>query len=456
MSTTPARPKQQAVDLRQSEAAIRERVEQILDEARRQGATAAEVVASEDIGLGVTVRMGELENVEFNQDRGFGITVYRGQRRGSASTSDSRPEAVADTVRAAMNIARYTQEDEHAGLADPSLMLETVPDLDLFHPWDLDADGAQTLALTAESAGRAVDARITNSDGASVGTGQLCRVYGNSHGFVGSYLGTRHSLSCMLIGEENGSMQRDYWYTVARDATALEAAAAVGTTAAERTLRRLSPRPLKTGSIPVVFSPQMAMGLMGHVMGALAGSAIYKKASFLHDAMGTQALAPHLSLEEEPHLPGELGSAAFDGEGVGTWGKSFIEDGVVCSWMLSSYSARRLGLATTGNAGGTHNLTLRGKTLPRADLLREAGAGFYVTELMGQGVNTVTGDYSRGASGFWFEGGELQYPVDGVTIAGNLKDIMQRVVAVGDDVDTRGNYRAPSVWVEAMTVAGAD
>ncbi|MEM1230086.1 MAG: metalloprotease PmbA [Pseudomonadota bacterium] len=454
MSNPPVTSPARQVDLRDSEAAIRERVSQILEEAARQGATAAEVVASEDLGLGVSVRMGELESVEFNQDRGFGLTVYCGARRGSASTSDSRPEAVADTVRAAMNIARYTQEDEHAGLADAELMPTKVADLDLFHPWALDADQAQALALECESAGRETDPRIANSDGASVSSGQLCRVYGNSHGFIGSYLGTRHSVSAMLIGEENGSMQRDYWYTVSRDPAALESAAAVGRTAAERTLRRLSPRPLATGSVPVVFAPQMAMGLMGHVMGALAGSAIYKKASFLHDALGEQALAPHLSLVEEPHLPRQLGSAAFDGEGVATWSKAFVEAGVIERWMLSSYSARRLGLATTGNAGGTHNLTLKGRTLPFETLLREAGSGFYVTELMGQGVNTVTGDYSRGASGFWFADGALQYPVDGVTIAGNLKDLLQRVVAIGDDLDERGNYRAPSVWIESMTVAG--
>lgn len=443
------------IDLRTSEADIRQRVEDILTEAKRQGASAAEVVASEDIGLGVTVRMGELENVEFNQDRGFGITVYRGQRRGSASTSDSRSEAIADTVRAAMNIASYTQEDEFAGLADAERMATQVPDLDLFHPWSVDADQARDMAIACEAAGLEHDKRVVNSDGAAVSSGQMCRVYGNSHGFVGGYLGTRHSMSCMLIGEDNGGMQRDYWYTVSRDAKDLEEAASVGRTAAERTVRRLSPQSLATGTLPVIFSPQMAMGLMGHVMGALAGGAVYKKASFLHDALGQRALAEHLSIREEPHLLRQLGSAGFDGEGVGTWAKDFVRNGVIQTWMMSSYSARRLQLETTGNAGGAHNLTLTGRTLPFAQLLKEAGSGLYVTELMGQGVNGVTGDYSRGASGFWFEDGELKYPVDGITIAGNLKSMLQRVQAIGDDLDVRGNYRAPSVWIDDLTVAGS-
>lgn len=454
-TTTPTSRASAGIDLRANQADIRQRVEDILAEAKRQGASDAEVVASEDIGLGVTVRMGELENVEFNQDRGFGITVYRGQRRGSASTSDSRPEAVADTVRAAMNIASFTQEDEYAGLADPEQMASDLPDLDLFHPWSVDADQARELALSCEAAGLGYDKRVVNSDGAAVSTGQMCRVYGNSHGFVGGYLGTRHSMSCMLIGEDNGGMQRDYWYTVSRDANALEHPASVGRTAGERTVRRLSPQSLATGTIPVIFSPQMAMGLMGHVMGALSGGAVYKKASYLHDALGQRALASHLSIREEPHLLRQLGSASFDGEGVGTWAKDFVRDGVIERWMMSSYSARRLQLATTGNAGGAHNLTLTGKTLPYAELLKEAGSGLYVTELMGQGVNGVTGDYSRGASGFWFENGELKYPVDGVTIAGNLKGMLQRVQAIGDDLDVRGNYRAPSVWIDDMTVAGS-
>lgn len=443
------------IDLRVREAEIQQRVADILTEAKRQGASAAEVVASEDLGLGVTVRMGELENVEFNQDRGFGITVYRGQRRGSASTSDSRPEAIADTVRAALNIARYTQEDEYAGLADAELMPEQVADLDLYHPWSLNADQARDLALACESAGLEQDARIVNSDGASVSSGQMCRVYGNSHGFIGGYLGTRHSVSCMLIAQDDNGMQRDYWYSVARDAESLEDPASVGRTAGERTVQRLSPKSVSTGTMPVVFSPQMSMGLMGHVMGALSGGAVYKKASFLHDALGQQALSPHLQIHEQPHLRGQLGSAAFDGEGVATWDKDFVSEGVIRSWMMSSYSARRLGLATTGNAGGAHNLTLTGRILPKQALLKEAGSGLYVTELMGQGVNGVTGDYSRGASGFWFEDGELQYPVDGVTIAGNLKSMLQRIEAIGDDLDIRGNYRAPSVWIDAMTVAGA-
>lgn len=449
------------VDVAAREPEIRQRVQDILAEAKRQGATAAEVVASENVGLGVTVRRGELENIEFNQDRGFGLTVYLGGsdaavglRRGSASTSDVRAESIREMVAAALNIARYTEADEYAGLPERSALATVFPALDLYHPWAINADQATELALRCEAAGLGLDARISNSDGAQVSTQQACQVLGNSDGFLGAVSGTRHSASCVLIAEADGAMQRDYWYTVAREPEQLEAMDAVGRRAAERTVQRLSPRTIKTGKWPVVYAPEVAIGLLGHLMGALAGSAVYRKATFLHDALGEQALAPHLNLVEQPLLPRRIGSAAFDGEGVATRDKHFIADGVVASWMLSSYSARRLGLATTGNAGGAHNLTLQGRTLPRAELLKAVGTGFYVTELMGQGVNGVTGDYSRGASGFWIENGELAYPVDGVTIAGNLKTMLRTVEALGDDLDQRGNYCAPSVWIPDMTVAG--
>ncbi len=283
----------------------------------------------------------------------------------------------------------------------------------------------------------------------------MCRVYGNSHDFIGGYLGTRHGASCMFIANDNSGMQRDHWYTVNRNAQLLDDMAAVGREAAERALRRLSPRKVSTGQFPIVFSPQMASGLVGHFMGAISGSAMYRKATFLHDSLGKQALADHLQLREEPHLLGQLGSSAFDGDGVATWSKNFVEDGVVASYLLSTYSARRLGMQTTGNAGGVHNLTLSGRQQPFADLIGDIEQGLYVTELMGQGVNTVTGDYSRGAAGFWIENGELAYPVDGVTIAGRLQDMLLGIECLGDDLDVRGNVRTPSVRIAQMMVAGS-
>jgi len=444
----------QLPDLRGGEDRLKGLVGDILSEAKKQGADAAEVSVSEDVGLGVTVRMRELESVEFNHDRGFGITVYFGQRKGSASTSDSSAEAIRETVRAAANIARHTQEDPAAGLADADRMATDLDDLDLYHPWAVDADAARELALTCEAAGLDHDARIRNSDGASVSTQRSCRVYGNSHGFVGSYLGSRHSLSCVLIAKDDSGMQRDYWYTTSRLPDQLEAATEVGLEAARRTVARLSPRKVHTGTFPVLFSAQMAGGLAGHLLGAISGGALYRRASFLLDSLGTSVAADHLTLAEEPHLPQALGSAGFDGEGVATTAKAFIDRGVVSNYLLSSYSGRKLGMQTTGNAGGVFNLTVSGRTVPADGLLRELGTGLLVTDLMGQGVNAVTGDYSRGAAGFWVENGEIAYPVDEITIASNLKDMFQRVVCVGDDLDTRGNIRAPSILIEQMTVAG--
>lgn len=441
-------------DLAGSEDRLKSRVEDILKEARRQGASAAEVSVSEDVGLGVTVRMRELESVEFNHDRGFGITVYFGQRKGSASTSDSSVEAIRETVAAAANIARHTQEDACAGLADPDMMATSVPELDIYHPWSLDAAGAEALALECEAAGLDHDGRIQNSDGASVSTQQSCRVYGNSHGFIGSYLGSRHSVSCVLIAADDAGMQRDYWYTSARSADGLEPAQAVGREAGRRTVARLSPRRVQTGAFPVMFAPQAAGGLAGHLLSAISGGALYRQASFLLDSLGDEVAAEHLTLAEEPHLPGALGSAGFDGEGVATSAKAFIDKGVVANYVLSSYSGRKLSLPSTGNAGGVFNLTVSGRTLPVQELLGELDTGLLVTDLMGQGVNSVTGDYSRGASGFWVEGGEVCYPVDEITIASNLKEMYKGIVGLGDDLDTRGNIRSPSILIERMTLAG--
>ena len=441
-------------DIRGSEAELQNLVEDILGEARRQGASGAEVSASADAGLSVAVRRGELETVEFNQDRGFGITLYFGQRKGSASTSDSSLPAIRETVEAAANIARHTQEDPCNGLADAELMPEALPDLDIYHPWFLDPAAAEVMALACEGAGFAHDGRVVNSEGAQVSSQQSCRVYGNSHGFIGSYSATRHGISCVLIAEDENGMQRDYWYTTARDPAGLEGAEHVGTEAARRTVDRLSPQKVKTGRFPVVFAPNMATGLMGHLLGAISGGAQYRKSSFLLDSLGSSVAADHLTLAEQPHLRNSIGAAAFDGDGVATCAKAFIERGTVSNYVLSTYSGRRLDMQTTGNAGGVFNLTVSGRTLPRDELLRTMGRGLYVTELMGQGVNGVTGDYSRGASGFWIENGAIAYPVDEITIAGNLKEIYRDVQYLGDDLDTRGNIRAPSILVGNMTLAG--
>lgn len=443
------------LDVRNDRAQLEQLVADILGEARRQGASAAEVAASVESGLGVNVRMGSLETIEFNQDRGFGITVYVGARKGSASTSDSSRAAIEETVRAAMNIARHTQEDPYNGLADADLMPKSVPDLDLFHPWQIDPARAEALALACEAAGREFDGRIVNSEGAHVSSYQACRVYGNSHGFIGSYLGTRHGVSCTLIAEDGNGMQRDYWYTQARDPGRLDSPESVGLEAARRTVARLSPRRVATGRFPVLFSPQMAGGIIGSLLGALSGGAQYRKASFLLDSLGQAVASSHLSLVERPHLRNRIGSAAFDGDGVATSAKAFVEHGVARNYVLSAYSARRLGMVTTGNAGGVHNLLVEGDALPVPELMRSMGRGLLVTELMGQGVNGVTGDYSRGASGFWIEDGAIAYPVDEITIAGNLREMLKDIVHIGDDPDERGNLCVPSVLVGAMTIAGS-
>jgi len=434
---------------------LESRVRAILDEARRQGADAAEVSVSEDVGLSLTVRLGETETVEFNRDRGFGITVYFGQRKGSASTSDASADGIVDTVAAACSIAKFTEEDPCNGLADADLMAREVPDLDLCHPWALSVDGARDIALACESVARTVDSRIVNSEGATVNTHQGCRVYGNSHGFVGSFRSTRHSVSCSVIAQDAAGMQRDYWYTVAREPSALEDAEAVGREAARRTVARLGSRRVPTGRYPVVFAPPMAMGLIGHLLGALSGGSLYRKASFLTDSLGRRVMPAGYSVVERPHIPRALASAAFDADGVATSDKAIVDDGVVASYLLGSYSARRLKMRSTANAGGTHNVLLEGVSRAPEELLRTMGRGLVVTELMGQGVNLLTGDYSRGVAGFWVEGGEIVHPVDETTIASNLRDMFAGIAASGSDVDLRGGIRTGSVLIDAMTLAAA-
>lgn len=442
-------------NLFEHEGQLKQLVEDILAEAKQQGANQAEVSASIDAGLSVSVRKGELENLEFNEDRGFGITLYVGRRKGSASTTDGSPMAIRDTVAAAYRIAKYTQEDPCSGLADASLMPEVLVDLDLYHPWSVSPQEATSIAVECEQAGLAVDKRLVNSDGAEVSTQQSMRVYGNSHGFVGAYCGTRQALSCVLIGEDSQGMQRDYWYSVCRDVGDLEDAKGVGVKAAQRTVARLSPQKAPTGTYPVLFSPQIASGFFGHLIGAISGGALYRKASFLLDSLGQEVLPDWISLVEQPHLKKALGSANFDGDGVATKSKAFVEQGRVASYVLSNYSAQQLGLAATGNAGGVYNLDVHGAQTSVDDVMADMGTGLLVTELMGQGVNGVTGDYSRGAAGFWIENGKPTYPVAEVTIAGNLLDMYANIRAFGDDIDYRSNIRSPSVWVDGLTIAGA-
>lgn len=435
--------------------ALQEQVETILAEARRQGASACEVAVSAGQGLSTTVRQGEVETVEFNRDQGFGITLYVGQRKGSASTSATGIEAIRETVAAALAIAKHASEDECAGLADAALMARELPELDLYHPWSITPEQAVEQALACEAAAFAADTRIKNADGTSLNTHQGCRVYGNSHGFVGGYASTRHSLSCVMIAEGEGQMQRDYWYDVNRQGELLADAAGIGRRAAERAVSRLGARPVPTCEVPVLFAAELAGGLFSHLLAAISGGNLYRHSSFLEGALGQRLFPEWLSLDERPHLPRALGSAAFDGDGLATYAKPFVEKGELVSYVLGTYSGRKLGLPSTANSGGVHNLFVTHGDEDQQALIRRMGRGLLVTELMGQGLNLVTGDYSRGAAGFWVENGEIQFPVQEVTIAGNLRDMFRQIVAVGRDLERRGNICTGSVLIEKMTVAGS-
>jgi PmbA protein len=425
-----------------------------LDEARRLGATEAEAGVSVDTGLSVTARLGEVETLEYQRDRGMGVTIYRGKRKGSASTADLSAQAIRETVAKAVSIAGFTAEDECAGLPDPDSIARDIPDLDLFHPWQIEPDHARDLAVACEAAALAVDKRIGNSEGATLSSHQGVRVFGNSLGFLAGFPSSVHSLSCVVIAQENGEMQRDYWYSSMRDSRDLEAGTSIGRQAAQRALRRLNARRLATLSAPVLFVPELARGLIGHFLGAIRGGSQYRKATFLLDAAGQQVFPDWMQLSERPHLRKALGSAPFDGEGVATHDREIVANGVVTGYVLSTYSARKLGLKTTGNAGGVHNLIVKPGPQDFDALVRTMGRGLVVTELMGQGINGVTGDYSRGAAGYWVEGGAVAYPVHEITIAGNLKDMYRNVVAAGSDVDERGGIRTGSILLEEMTIAG--
>ncbi|EIK68235.1 PmbA protein [Pseudomonas synxantha BG33R] len=435
--------------------ALQEQVEQILAEAKRQGASACEVAVSLEQGLSTSVRQREVETVEFNRDQGFGITLYAGQRKGSASTSASGPEAIRETVAAALAIAKHTSEDESSGLADKALMARDVQDFDLFHAWDITPEQAIEQALICEAAAFDTDPRIKNADGTTLSTHQGCRVYGNSHGFIGGYASTRHSLSCVMIAEANGQMQRDYWYDVNRQGDLLADPVSIGQRAAQRAASRLGARPVPTCEVPVLFSAELAGGLFGSFLGAISGGNLYRKSSFLEGAIGQKLFPEWLTIDERPHLMRAMGSSSFDGDGLATYAKPFVENGELVSYVLGTYAGRKLGLPSTANSGGVHNLFVTHGDEDQAALLRRMGRGLLVTELMGQGLNMVTGDYSRGAAGFWVENGEIQFAVQEVTIAGNMRDMFKQIVAVGNDLELRSNIRTGSVLIERMTVAGS-
>jgi PmbA protein len=426
-----------------------------LAEARARGVDQAEVAVSHDMGLAATARLGDVENLEYTNDRGIGVTVYCDSRKGSASTSDVSGAAIREAVGKACTFASYTAEDKYAGLADADRMCTDVPDLDLDHPWDLDATAAIDLAIACEAAALGHDRRISNSEGATVWTNRGVRAYGNTHGFISSYARTSHTVSCAVLGDANGDMERDYYYSSARDPADLESAEAIGVMAATRALQRLGARKIKTTRAPVLFVPELARGFIGHAIGAISGGAQYRRSSFLLDAAGEKIFPEFVNIEERPHIPKGLASVPYDGEGVATYDRDIVTDGVLQGYVLSSYSARRLGLESTANAGGAQNLIVPGNADGMQALLAEMGTGLLVEELIGQGVNTVTGDYSRGAVGRWVENGEICYPVNEVTIAGNLRDLYARIVAVGRDQDLRGGIRCGSILVDEMTIAGS-
>lgn len=427
----------------------------LLHKATQHGATSTEVSLRFDIGYTVNVRMGEIETLEFHRDKVAGITVYFGQRQGSASTSDLTDDALDKAITAACGIASVTGEDQAAGLADKELLAYKYHDLKLCYPWDLSVENAITLAKQCEREAINFDARITNSEGASVSNVESFRVYANSNDFFGAYGSTSHGISCCLIAQQGENMQRDYDYTVARDPNDLMSVQDVAYRAAERTLRRLGAKAIPTCKVPVIFSAEVARGLFGHFVGAVSGGALYRKASFLYDQISQDVFSKHIEIEEQPHLEKGLASAPYDAEGVATHPRFVVLDGVLQGYFLSSYSARKLGMTTTGNAGGVHNLFIKTKqNYDFQQLLKMLGTGLVVTEVMGQGVNIITGDYSRGVVGFWVENGEIQFPVEGITIAGNLRDMFLHLVAVSNDIDRRGSIQTGSVLLEQMTIAG--
>ncbi len=429
--------------------------EDVLARCKRAGATQSEVGLSLDKGISVNVRLGEVETLEHTRDRGVSVTVYFGQRKGSANTADLTSASIDATIAQACAIAQFTESDPCAGLADPARLATSFPDLDLWHPWNVSAERAIELGVECEAAGRALDARLVNSDGASVTSAESVSVYANSHGFLGRERSTRHSVSCSLIGEDANGMQRDYWYDSTRDAGSLTDVREIGRRAGQRTLERLDARSLSTRECPVLFAPEVARGLVSHLVSAASGGALYRQASFLVGQAGKPVLPPWMGIVERPHLARGHGSSTFDAEGVATVDSDLVRDGVLARYVLGSYSARKLGLQSTGNAGGVHNLVVTGGGMGFDAMLDALGTGLLLTEVMGQGVNIVTGDYSRGAAGFWVQSGKIAFPVEEVTVAGNLREMLMGIRAVGSDVDPRSHILVGSILVGKMTVAGA-
>jgi PmbA protein len=446
----------QNIEPRQADVAnLKERIAEVLKLARENGASDAEASASTSSGLSLTVRMREVETLEYHRDQGIALTVYFGQKKGSASTSDLSEAAIRESVQRACGLAQYGAEDDCAGLADADRLATDVPDLDLYHPWSIEPAEAIALATECEAAALDSDTRINNSEGATVGTSAGGRAYGNTNGFLEGFRDSHHSVSCAVIAEENGKMERDYEYTMARDVADLASAVSVGQEAAERTVRRLGARKLDTRAVPVLYPARIARSLWGHLIGAISGGSQHRKSTFLLDRVDSKVLADIVTIDEQPHLLKGIASSPFDSEGVATTDRRLIDEGVLRGYVLGSYYARKLGLQTTGNAGGTHNLTVSNTGKSYADLLAEMDRGLLVTELMGEAINPVTGDYSRGAAGYWVENGEVQFPVNEVTVAGNLLEMYQNIVAIGTDTDFRGGIRTGSVLVTGMTLAGS-
>jgi PmbA protein len=437
-------------------ATLQQIARDVLDHAKKGGASGCETMVDDGFGQNVTVRRGEVETIEYNRDKGISVTVYIGQKRGHASTSDFSPQAVRETVAAALSIAGHTAEDSCAGLADRDLLAQEFPDLELYFPWDLPVEQAIELAKKCEAAAFAVDQRITNSEGASILLSESQFIYANSLGFMAGYPASRHSISCAVIASEKDAMQRDYWYSTARDPSELEAADNVGSQAGTRSVRRLGARKINTCEVPVLFEAPVASSLIGHFVSAVSGGNLYRRSSFLLDSIGRQVFAPDIQIRELPHLKKGLASGAFDDEGVATRERNVVDQGVVQGYFLGSYSGRKLGLCSTGNAGGNHNLILAtSNPLEFSDLLKKMGKGVLVTELLGHGINPVTGDYSRGAAGFWVDNGEIQHAVEEITVAGNVKDMLLGICGVGKDVIVRGSKQSGSLLIDRMTVAGS-
>jgi len=433
---------------------LRQIATDVLDYARSRGASSAETEVSEGAGQTVTARQGEVETIEYNRDKGIGVTTYVGKKRGHASSSDFTPQAIRDTVDAALSIARFTAVDDCAGLADADTLARDIPGLDLWHPWDMPVERAIELAQSCEAAGYACDPRLTNSEGATISTQGAHFIYANSLGFMAGFPSSRHGVWCSLVAGKNDDMHREDWYETSRDAAELPDVVSVGRRAGERAVKRLGARKIATTQAPVLFEAPIAAGLLGHFVSAVSGGNLYRKTSYLTDSMGKEIFSRLVNVRERPHLVKGLASTPFDDEGVATRAREVVKDGVVQGYFLGTYSARKLGMKSTGNAGGNHNLELGDTGSDFAGMLKALGTGLLVTELMGHGINNVTGDYSRGAAGFWVEKGEIAYPVQEITIAGNLKDMFRGISAVGNDVVRRASRYCGSILIDRMTIAG--